>query len=395
MKVKWIILVAAVCVVLCGLVNVDSIWASENFDEFVQDSERKAAAGDKTSELMVKGVESLEKNGDISGVDPKLILEVYLPKAEAGDAVAEYFVGMVYYQRNEMKEAAHWLELAAEQGNKEANFYIAGMYIGGQGVEKNLKKVEKYMKKAAEQGNVLAEAAMSGIYDRGGDGIPVDKAKACYWAQNAADDGNAQSQLYMSVAYRDGIGVEVDYGKAQKYLELAAVQLDDPVWWGELGAYYLNLYNQYDGVKVDQEKGYKFLKISVDSGNPGAQSALATMYLNGSYVKQNYKKAYNLYLLATDQGFEYAFIALGLMFERGLYVEKNVNKAIEYYKKGAENGDIRNFEMLGEIYEQGRGVDKDLDKAKHYYNKGAELGDDGCKERLSILSAAAKSMDNK
>ncbi len=394
MKVKWIILVVAVCVVLCGLVNVDSIWASESFDEFVQDSERKAAAGDKTSELMVKGLASMEKNGDISGVDPKLILEVYLPKAEAGDAVAEYFVGMVYYQRNEMKEAAHWLELAAEHGNKEANFYIGGLYFAAMGVERDYKKAENYLLKA-DQGNAMAEAILMKLYDAGGYGVQQDKGKALHWGEKSADNGNAQAQLYMSVAYRDGIGVEVDYGKAQKYLELAAVQLDNPVWWGELGSYYLNIEGSNPGVIVDKEKGYKLVKKSAEAGWDVGQCILAGMYFRGDYVKKDFKEAYKWAKLSADQDCPYVFIILGVMYENGYYVEKNIKKAIEYYKEGVEKGDKYNYGMLGEIYEQGRGVDKNLERAKFYYNKGAELGDEWCKEKLSILSADDESMDAK
>ncbi len=395
MKVKWIILVAAVCVVLCGLVNVDSIWASESFDEFVQDSERKAAAGDKTSELMVKGLESLEKNGDISRVDPKLILEVYLPKAEAGDAVAEYFVGMVYYQRNEMKEAAHWLELAAEHGNKEANFYIGGLYFAAMGVERDYKKAEKYLLKATEQNKVMAEAMLMTLYSRGGDGVSRDTGKALYWADKAAAGGNAQAQLYLGIAYCDGVGVDIDYGKSQKYMEQAAEQLNDPDIWARVGGTYMNANDSIPGVITDREKGFKLMKRAAEGGSAIGQREFASLYFNGYYVKQDYKKAYKWYMRAVESGDSYAVILLGVMYERGLYVDKNIQKAIESYKRSAEMGNKLAYSMLGLTYEKGQIVDKNLKKAMYYYQKGAEMGDELSIEKLSILSSKVESMDTK
>ncbi len=386
MKVKWIILVAAVYVVLCGLVNVDSIWASESFDEFVQDSERKAAAGDKTAELMVKGLDSLKKNGDISGVDPKLILEVYLPKAEAGDAVAEYFVGMVYYQRNEMKEAVHWLELAAEHGNKEANFYIGGLYFAAMGVERDYKKAEKYLLKAAEQNNVMAEAMLMTLYSRGGDGVPRDTSKALHWADKAAAGGNAQAELYLGIAYCDGVGVDIDYGKSQKYMEQAAEQLNDPDIWARVGGTYMNANDSIPGVITDREKGFKLMKRAAEGGSAIGQREFASLYFLGYYVKQDYKVAYEWFTKAAENGASHVFMILGEMYERGLYVDKSMKKAIECYKNGAKRGDKRNYSMLGIIYEKGRGVDKDLNKAIYYYKKGKDVGDELSIERLSMLS---------
>ncbi len=395
MKAKWIIGVAVVVLVIWGWVRVQAKKEQREFDQFMQDAERRATFGDKNAELMVKTFDSFEKNGNLSDVDPKLIMEVFLPKAKAGNVEAEYIVGMVYYGREKMTEAAHWLELAAEHGNKEAYYYIGGLYFAAMGVERDYKKAEKYLLKAAEQNNVMAEAMLMTLYSRGGDGVPRDTSKALHWAEKAAAGGNAQAQLYLGGAYRDGIGVDIDYRKAQKYIEMAAEQLDDPAWWGELGAMYLNIEGRTPGVIVDKEKGFRLVKKSAERGWAVGQCLLAGMYLNGYYVETDYKEGYKWAKFAADQGDPYVFMLLGNMYEQGLYVNKDIKKAIEYYKRGAEKGDQCNFGELGMIYEKGRGVDKDLEKAKYYYNKGAALGDKLSLKRLSILSKKAESMDIK
>ncbi len=386
MKVKWIIGVAVVVLVIWGWVRVQAKKEQREFDQVMQDAERRAAFGDKNAELMVKTFDSFEKNGNLSDVDPKLIMEVFLPKAKAGNVEAEYIVGMVYYGREEMTEAAHWLELAAEHWNKEAYYYIGSLYFAAMGVERDYKKAEKYLLKAAEQNNVMAEAMLMTLYSRGGDGIPRDTGKALYWAEKAAAGGNAQAQLYLGIAYRDGLGVDIDYGKAQRYIELAAEQLNDPLWWGELGALYLNIEGKYTGVVIDKEKGFRLLKKAADSGIAEAQSAVGDMYFKGYYVEQDYEKAYKWYILAADQEYPLAMLILGGMYDNGYYVQKDMKKAIEYYKRSADKGNAIACSILGCIYEEGKGVEIDISKAISYFRKGAVKGEELSIKRLSKLS---------
>ncbi len=53
-----------------------------------------------------------------------------------------------------------------------------------------------------------------------------DEQKAFYWWKKAADSGNAHSQFNVGKRYRDGVGVARDEEMYQKYLVLAAVNVD-------------------------------------------------------------------------------------------------------------------------------------------------------------------------
>ena len=73
-------------------------------------------------------------------------------KAEAGDAKAQYNLGVCYYQGNgvtqDFKEAVMWWTKSAEQGNGSANFRIGVCYYFGEGVTQDYEESTKFFNKA-------------------------------------------------------------------------------------------------------------------------------------------------------------------------------------------------------------------------------------------------------
>jgi TPR repeat protein len=62
-------------------------------------------------------------------------------KAEAGDADAQFNLGVMYYQglgvEQDLKEAVKWFQKTANQGNANAQHNLGVMYANGKGVEQN------------------------------------------------------------------------------------------------------------------------------------------------------------------------------------------------------------------------------------------------------------------
>jgi TPR repeat protein len=67
--------------------------------------------------------------------------QILLPLAEAGNAYAQYRLGLVYLEAtNEMKspeEASKWLESAALQGQPHAQYKLGILYVNGNGVSRD------------------------------------------------------------------------------------------------------------------------------------------------------------------------------------------------------------------------------------------------------------------
>lgn len=119
-------------------------------------------------------------------------LPTFRTRAEAGDAVAQYNLGVLYSdgigtERN-YKEAFKWFRLAAEQGDADAQNSVGIMYYEGQGVGKNYSQAFHWYNLAAEQGHVAAQYNIGIMYEQG-IGTAKDRAKAKQWFKKAADQG--------------------------------------------------------------------------------------------------------------------------------------------------------------------------------------------------------------
>ncbi len=70
--------------------------------------------------------------------DYKKAYKLWLPLAEQGNAVAQYNLGQMYRQGQEVpqdyKEAGKWYRLSAEQGNASAQYNLGNRYYKGKGV---------------------------------------------------------------------------------------------------------------------------------------------------------------------------------------------------------------------------------------------------------------------
>lgn len=76
-----------------------------------------------------------------------------LPKADAGAAVAQSFLGYQYQYGlgvpKSYEEAARWFHRAAEQGEPTAQFFLGLLYDRGQGVAEDPVEAEKWLDLAA------------------------------------------------------------------------------------------------------------------------------------------------------------------------------------------------------------------------------------------------------
>ena len=92
---------------------------------------------------------------------PAADIETMRKAAEAGDADAQYDLGLMYHDGEgvpeDYVEAVKWFRKAAEQGHAAAQFYLGIAYHGGVGVPKDDAEAVKWLRKAAEQGHARAQ----------------------------------------------------------------------------------------------------------------------------------------------------------------------------------------------------------------------------------------------
>lgn len=122
---------------------------------------------------------------------------------------------------SDMKAAAHWYELAAEQGFAPAQYRIGNAYEKGFGVGRNLETAKTWYQLAAEQGNVSAMHNLAVLYATEVDG-KRDMKTAADWFLKAAELGVKDSQVNLGILSARGEGVKQDLVEAYKWLSLAA-----------------------------------------------------------------------------------------------------------------------------------------------------------------------------
>lgn len=133
------------------------------------------------------------------------------PLADAGDADALYWTGVMYSQGQgyalDCQEAAFRYEQAARQGHPEANFSLGFMLYFGSGASAadcelipDREKAAEWLLRAAEMGKPRAQFMVGRMYMTG-DGLPRGMDNAFDWLEKAAHAGIVEAQYDLGLLY--------------------------------------------------------------------------------------------------------------------------------------------------------------------------------------------------
>ena len=120
-----------------------------------------------------------------------LILE-----AEMGDTEAQLVLSLLYEQDGNYTEAAKWCEMAARQGDPDAQNRMGIYYASGQGVEQDDAKSFYWYSEAADRKNSAAQCNL-GYCWLNGIGVEASPENAFYWYEQAALLGDSQAQIQL------------------------------------------------------------------------------------------------------------------------------------------------------------------------------------------------------
>ena len=191
---------------------------------------KKLITGLTLSMLLASGVASANYDSALdtyrSG-DYNAAFKEMLPFAEQGNVDAQFYVAEMYdfgkgVTEND-KTAVKWYTLAAEQGYSDAQYNLAHMYADGEGVPENDKTAVKWFTLAAEQGDAMAQYNLGVMYDEG-EGVPENNKTAVQWYTLAAEQGDVEAQYNLAYMFRDGEGVLENNKTAYRWAKLAAAQ---------------------------------------------------------------------------------------------------------------------------------------------------------------------------
>ncbi|MEN3396467.1 peptidoglycan-binding protein [Brucella melitensis] len=145
--------------------------------------------------------------------------------AAKGDIRALFEIGNRYMEgrgvAENVKEAAKWYQLAADQGFAPAQYRIGSFNEKGLGMARNLEKAKSWYQLAADQGNASAMHNLAVLFATGTNGTP-DNAAAVRWFTEAAELGVKDSQYNLGILAAKGLGMPVNLEESYKWFALAA-----------------------------------------------------------------------------------------------------------------------------------------------------------------------------
>lgn len=128
--------------------------------------------------------------------DYETAVRLWQPLAAAGDANAQYGLGVLYTDGDgvpkDPAQAALWFRKAADQGHLDAQYNLGVIYANGEGVPKDYAEAAKWCRKAADQGNPDAQYNL-GVMHLSGQGLPKDDQQAYFWFLIASLSGDPDS----------------------------------------------------------------------------------------------------------------------------------------------------------------------------------------------------------
>jgi len=149
-----------------------------------------------------------------------IVLSALLALSGVTFAEAGIEEGLAAYQRKDYAKAMEILKPLAENGNAEAQYILAEMYAGGQGVAKDEQEAVKLVLKSAGNGNVKAQDTLAfwamREFREKGQGVE-NKAEKIKWITGFAERGDPEAMNMLGMLYSSGNGVPITTIEAEKW----------------------------------------------------------------------------------------------------------------------------------------------------------------------------------
>lgn len=175
------------------------------------------------------------EEGEGTAPYPKKAQRLLEEAAELGHVQAQFRLAMQYYEgdcaiglKQDYKEAAYWLEKAAEQDDNFAQYYLGLCYQNGEGVERDYEKAVSLFRRAADREYPQAEAIfeLGRCYEEGL-GVPKDMTLAVRTYEKAAQEGDMRAAYRLGECYEHGRGVKKELSRALEWYSRAAEEDDE------------------------------------------------------------------------------------------------------------------------------------------------------------------------
>ena len=247
-------------------------------------------------------------------------MAAWQPLAKKGDAAAQFNLGILYRRGlgvpPDNQRAIGWFERAAVRGHPTAQYNLGLIYEKGIGVPPNRSAAMRWYRRAAKVDKAddtfrparsRAQYRLANILLKGD---AVNRSAGMYWMQQSGENGYAEAQFQLGLAYAAGKDLPRDPSQAADWFERAAAQ-----------------------------------------GHAASQVNLGALYESGNGLPRDEAKAANWYAKAAERDVVVAQINLGTLYAQGRGVARDHGAALKWYKKAAQSDASEAHYNLGALYE--------------------------------------------
>jgi TPR repeat protein len=182
----------------------------------------------------------------------------------------------------------------------------------------------------------------------------------------AAENGSAEAQYKLGLAYQKGDGVGKDPAEALKWLEKSAAH-----GWADAQHVLGFMHAHGAGVPQNLAEGLIWYRKAAEQNHPAAQLYMGIECLEGAEENRDFSAAMKWFLKAADQNLAEAQFYVGMLHMIGAGVPIDTPTAVKWLTKAAEQGDVRSQCRLGVLYSTGQGIPKDVELGAMYLNLAA------------------------
>jgi len=277
-------------------------------------------------------------------------LEELFSSAEKGDVEAKYLLGCRFFNgtdesRIDYQRAAEWLQKAAAEGHAGAQGLLGYMYVTACGVPVNVREGMEWLQKAAGQNDVHAQTSLADIYETGR-GVVPDRFEAMDWYMKAAAQGDKDARKNLE-RLRKTVNLVRDSGHMSNEWWLVSMdELIPKAEQGDANAQRIlgDRYKGYGGTELDFQKAQYWLERAAAQTNMQAHYSLSQLYVR--LTNPVPEKAFYHCSLAAEGGYKTAQRVLGQYYRDGFGTAVDRGKALYWFCRAEQNGDDRAAKSL-------------------------------------------------
>lgn len=268
------------------------------------------------------------------------------------------------------------VKILADKGDPDGTYALGAAYLFGWGIEQDPEKGIELLEKASDLEQPEAMTLLVRLYMAKEYSMEIERA--IEYSKKGAEAGISDAELFMGIAYMDGICADQDFDKAAEMFRRSAKQGNT-----EARNSLAYLYQEGLGVEKDLNKAFKLYKNAASAGNANSQFQVGTCYRLGIGVKEDIEAAAEWYKKAAEQGDAESMEMLGLLYlggSDGLSVDLELS--FDYFLNAALKGMMNSMMIVGKFYIEGIVVEKDIEEGLKWIRLAASSGYVPAKELL-------------